>query len=109
MRENVYLQTRRWRSVRRYVSALLLLVPAVCMGSTTPALATTLHEQHTANTASNSMSTVKNVLNYIERNSNYVFVYNAEVQKMRRKAPKLAWRKQKTGSPANPTRDRNAG
>ena len=82
MRENVYLQTRRWRSVRRYVSALLLLVPAVCMGSTTPALATTLHEQHTANTASNSMSTVKNVLNYIERNSNYVFVYNAEVQKM---------------------------
>ena len=82
MRENVYLQTWRWRSVRRYVSALLLLVPAVCMGSTTPALATTLHEQHTANTASNSMSTVKNVLNYIERNSNYVFVYNAEVQKM---------------------------
>ena len=82
MRENVYLQTRRWRSVRRYVSALLLLVPAVCMGSTTPALATTLHEQHTANTASNSMSTVKNVLNYIERNSNYVFVYNAEVQKI---------------------------
>ena len=82
MRENVYLQTRRWRSVRRYVSALLLLVPAVCMGSTTPALATTLHEQHTANTASNSMSTVKNMLNYLERNRNYVFVYNAEVQKM---------------------------
>jgi len=28
------------------------------------------------------MYTVKNVLNYIEKNSNYVFVYNAEVQKM---------------------------
>ena len=40
------------------------------------------HEQHVTNTVANNMYTVKNVLNYIEKNSNYVFVYNAEVQKM---------------------------
>jgi len=40
------------------------------------------HEQHVTNTVANNMYTVKNVLNYIEKNSNYVFVYNEEVQKM---------------------------
>ena len=82
MRENVYIKTWRWRIARRYVSALMLLTPVATMASATSAQATTQHGQQAAIAASNSMSTVRNVLNYIEKNSNYVFVYNAEVQKM---------------------------
>ena len=82
MRENVYIKTWRWRIARRYVSALMLLTPVATMASATSAQATTQHGQQAAIAASNNMSTVRNVLNYIEKNSNYVFVYNAEVQKM---------------------------
>ena len=82
MRENVYIKTWRWCIARRYVSALMLLTPVATMASATSAQATTQHGQQAAIAASNSMSTVRNVLNYIEKNSNYVFVYNAEVQKM---------------------------
>ena len=82
MRENVYIKTWRWHIAQRYVSALMLLAPVACMASTSATLAAIGHGQLTALTAGNSMYTVKNVLNYIERNSNYVFVYNAEVQKM---------------------------
>ena len=82
MRENVYIKTSRWRIAQRYVSALMLLTPVATMASATSAQATTQHGQQATIAASNSMSTVRNVLNYIEKNSNYVFVYNAEVQKM---------------------------
>ena len=82
MRENVYIKTWRWRIARRYVSALMLLTPVACMASTSATLAAIGHGQLTALTAGNSMYTVKSVLSYIEKNSNYVFVYNAEVQKM---------------------------
>ncbi len=80
MRENVYFKTWRWGIALRYLSVLVLLAPAICMAL--PTQATTQHGQPAANTANNSAGTVGNVLNYIERNSNYVFVYNAEVQKM---------------------------
>lgn len=82
MRENVYIKTWRWRIAQRYVSALMLLAPVACMASTSATLAAIGHGQLTALTAGNSMYTVKSVLSYIEKNSNYVFVYNAEVQKM---------------------------
>jgi len=82
MRENVYIKTWRWRIAQRYVSALMLLTPVACMASTSATLAAIGHGQLTALTAGNSMYTVKSVLSYIEKNSNYVFVYNAEVQKM---------------------------
>ena len=82
MRENVYIKTWRWRIAQRYVSALMLLAPVACMASTSATWAAIGHGQLTALTAGNSMYTVKSVLSYIEKNSNYVFVYNAEVQKM---------------------------
>ena len=82
MRENVYIKTWRWHIAQRYVSALMLLAPVACMASTSATWAAIGHGQLTALTAGNSMSTVKSVLSYIEKNSNYVFVYNAEVQKM---------------------------
>ena len=82
MRENVYIKTWRWRIAQRYVSALMLLAPVACMASTSATRAAIGHGQLTALTAGNSMYTVKSVLSYIEKNSNYVFVYNAEVQKM---------------------------
>ena len=82
MRENVYIKTWRWRIAQRYVSALMLLAPVTCMASTSATWAAIGHGQLTALTAGNSMYTVKSVLSYIEKNSNYVFVYNAEVQKM---------------------------
>lgn len=82
MRENVYIKTWRWHIAQRYVSALMLLAPVACMASTSATLAAIGHGQLTALTAGNSMYTVKSVLSYIEKNSNYVFVYNAEVQKM---------------------------
>lgn len=82
MRENVRPKSWRWRISQRYVSALLLMSPAVCMATANNTQTARWHEQHIANTVANNMYTVKNVLNYIEKNSNYVFVYNAEVQKM---------------------------
>ena len=82
MRENVYIKTWRWHIAQRYVSALMLLAPVACMASTSATWAAIGHGQLTALTAGNSMYTVKSVLSYIEKNSNYVFVYNAEVQKM---------------------------
>ena len=82
MRENVRPKSWRWRISQRYVSALLLISPAVCMATANNTQTARWHEQHVTNTAANNMYTVKNVLNYIEKNSNYVFVYNAEVQKM---------------------------
>lgn len=82
MRENVRPKSWRWRIFQRYVSALLLISPAVCMATANNTQTARWHEQHVTNTVANNMYTVKNVLNYIEKNSNYVFVYNAEVQKM---------------------------
>lgn len=82
MRENVRPKSWRWRISQRYVSALLLISPAVCMATANNTQTARWHEQHVTNTVANNMYTVKNVLNYIEKNSNYVFVYNAEVQKM---------------------------
>ena len=82
MRENVRPKSWRWRISQRYVSALLLISPAVCMATGNNTQTARWHEQHVTNTVANNMYTVKNVLNYIEKNSNYVFVYNAEVQKM---------------------------
>lgn len=82
MRENVRPKSWRWRISQRYVSALLLISPAVCMATANNTQTARWHEQHVTNTVVNNMYTVKNVLNYIEKNSNYVFVYNAEVQKM---------------------------
>ena len=82
MRENVHPKSWRWRISQRYVSALLLISPAVCMATANNTQTARWHEQHVTNTVANNMYTVKNVLNYIEKNSNYVFVYNAEVQKM---------------------------
>lgn len=82
MRENVRPKSWRWRISQRYVSALLLMSPAVCMATANNTQTARWHEQHIAKTVANNMYTVKNVLNYIEKNSNYVFVYNAEVQKM---------------------------
>lgn len=82
MRENVHPNNWRWRISQRYVSALLLMSPAVCMATANNTQTARWHEQHVTNTVANNMYTVKNVLNYIEKNSNYVFVYNAEVQKM---------------------------
>lgn len=82
MRENVRPKSWRWRISQRYVSALLLMSPAVCMATANNTQTARWHEQHVTNTVANNMYTVKNVLNYIEKNSNYVFVYNAEVQKM---------------------------
>lgn len=82
MRENVRPESWRWRISQRYVSALLLISPAVCMATANNTQTARWHEQHVTNTVANNMYTVKNVLNYIEKNSNYVFVYNAEVQKM---------------------------
>lgn len=82
MRENVRPKSWRWRISQRYVSALLLISPAVCMATANNTQTARWHEQHVTNTVANNMCTVKNVLNYIEKNSNYVFVYNAEVQKM---------------------------
>lgn len=82
MRENVHPNNWRWRISQRYVSALLLISPAVCMATANNTQTARWHEQHVTNTVANNMYTVKNVLNYIEKNSNYVFVYNAEVQKM---------------------------
>lgn len=82
MRENVRPKSWRWRISQRYVSALLLISPAVCMATANNTQTARWHEQHVTNTVANNMYTVKNVLNYIEKNSNYVFVYNEEVQKM---------------------------
>ena len=82
MRENVRPKSWRWRISQRYVSALLLISPAVCMATANNTQTARWHEQHVTNTVANNMYTVKSVLNYIEKNSNYVFVYNAEVQKM---------------------------
>ena len=82
MRENVRPKSWRWCISQRYVSALLLISPAVCMATANNTQTARWHEQHVTNTVANNMYTVKNVLNYIEKNSNYVFVYNAEVQKM---------------------------
>lgn len=82
MRENVHPNNWRWRISQRYVSALLLISPAVCMATANNTQTARWHEQHVTNTVANNMYTVKSVLNYIEKNSNYVFVYNAEVQKM---------------------------
>ena len=82
MRENVRPKSWRWRISQRYVSALLLISPAVCMATANNTQTARWHEQHVTNTVTNNMYTVKNVLNYIEKNSNYVFVYNEEVQKM---------------------------
>lgn len=82
MRENVRPKSWRWRIFQRYVSALLLISPAVCMATANNTQTARWHEQHVTNTVANNMYTVKNVLNYIEKNSNYVFVYNEEVQKM---------------------------
>ena len=82
MRENVRPKSWRWRISQRYVSALLLISPAVCMATANNTQTARWHEQHVTNTVANNMYTVKNVLNYIEKNSNYVFVYSAEVQKM---------------------------
>lgn len=82
MRENVRPKSWRWLISQRYVSALLLISPAVCMATANNTQTARWHEQHVTNTVANNMYTVKNVLNYIEKNSNYVFVYNAEVQKM---------------------------
>ena len=82
MRQNVRPKSWRWRISQRYVSALLLISPAVCMATANNTQTARWHEQHVTNTVANNMYTVKNVLNYIEKNSNYVFVYNAEVQKM---------------------------
>ena len=82
MRENVRPKSWRWRISQRYVSALLLISPEVCMATANNTQTARWHEQHVTNTVANNMYTVKNVLNYIEKNSNYVFVYNAEVQKM---------------------------
>ena len=82
MRENVRPKSWRWRISQRYVSALLLISPAVCMATANNTQTARWHEQHVTNTVANNMYTVKNVLNYIEKISNYVFVYNAEVQKM---------------------------
>lgn len=82
MRENVRPKSWRWRISQRYVSALLLISPAVCMATANNTQTARWHEQHVTNTVANNMYTVKSVLNYIEKNSNYVFVYNEEVQKM---------------------------
>ena len=82
MRENVRPKSWRWRISQRYVSALLLISPAVCMATANNTQTARWHEQHVTNTVANNMYTVKNVLNYIEKNSNYMFVYNEEVQKM---------------------------
>lgn len=82
MRENVHPKSWRWRISQRYVSAFLLISPAVCMATANNTQTARWHEQHVTNTVANNMYTVKSVLNYIEKNSNYVFVYNAEVQKM---------------------------
>lgn len=78
MREKFRQETRRWQLLQRSVSALLLMAPLGMFAAPTGSdrLANVCYS------VAAEQQTVGSVLGYIEKNSNYVFLYNAEVQKL---------------------------